>query len=273
MHQRRQEASYKAALVLFGCFCIGILATRLVVNLYIADPVSKPSDAPQTSQKVEPTSREKALANSSTLVSVILPPPPSIQRAAAAQQNTQRADSSKRASAQSKENPLDSHQIDTQQSEVLQQGLAWLKHSQQQDAPQIRIDLPTGEQQREQVINTLRACMGVTLGKVSEQGEVLAQEIAGTSFSPFLRLVEGKLTKQEQQIARSWRHAPGSIVRFYPESADAKVLGGLLQLARGRIAHKKITGEYSLQGNSLTLVNIKINGKTQQTELRLSESC
>jgi hypothetical protein len=272
---KRIQTHAKTTFVLLACFGIGVLATHNLLRLFITEAISKPSEAHDILQnKVEPSPSERTQPDVTSLVSISLPAPP----AQANREQSAPAITKRLVSAEPMLSPKQAHLIDTQdvidtQNEALiQQGFSLLNNP-QQTVPKILISLPAELQQQENVINTLRACMGVTLGKVNGKGDVLAQENTGQPVSPFLRLVEGPLSLQEQQLAKQWQNFPGNIVRFYPESADAKVLGGLLQLVHGGLADKKITGEYRIQRGGLSLVNIKIDGIAQQAILRLAEQC
>jgi hypothetical protein len=257
----------KAIIVLLACFFLGGVGTHYLLAMLISETETQPHEA---GQKPETSDMATAQANLTPFVSVTLPPPPSSPLRSTREPPLPTA--AKRLASPELPASSDSELIDTRNEELIQQGLALLNHD-QQNVPLIQISLPQAAQQREQVINTLRTCMGVTLGKVNQRGDVLAQEISGQPVSPLLRLVEGKLSQEEQSLANQWRGLSGSIVRFYPESADAKVLGGLLQLVQGSLADKKISGEYRNENGGLRLVNIQINGKSQQSILHLSEQC
>jgi len=280
MNTRLSQSSLKTMLVLFNCFCLGVLVTSLV--MYLLPVLTDQKQQKQTKSLIQKQEQEQEQKQSNTvnhkvvknmtkqgpvkLVTITLPEPPTNR---AKTKSVKKQFTSHSANVKAVQTP----QVNTNQAAVLAQGLALLKNTQRDDAPQIKIELPKDERQRNAVIHTLRVCLGVTLGKISAQGKIISREVSSTSFSPYLRLVEGKLTNHEQKIAKQWRKFPGSIVRFYPEEADARILGGLHQLVQGSIEHKIITGKYSLQQGELRLVNIKINKQPQQTELLLAKSC
>ena len=270
MPARRIQQGVKAVLVLLLCFLLGVFITHYLLAMRVAETAPKPPEAHKQAKEKHDTSELVSPQTMLTpLVAVSLPPPPHARSGA---DNAVQAQGKGLALSETPPASSETERVDTRNHTLIAQGLSVLK-SDRQAVPQILISLPVNAEQREQVINTLRACMGVTLAKVSEQGAVLAQEKTGQPVSPFLRLVDGKLSQQEQLLARSWQNLPGNIVRFYPETADAKVLGGLLQVVQGPLADKKITAEYRMQPDGLSLVNIQINGQAQPTSLRLSASC
>lgn len=170
--------------------------------------------------------------------------------------------------------PVEPPVTDIHADDVMAQamGMTLLKKSGQHDRPEIRIGLPENARQQSEVVQVLRRCLGVSLGKISAEGHVLARENQA-AFSPYLRLVEGRLSDEEQLVINQWRDLPGSIVRIYPEAVDARVLGGLFRLVDGRISHAKITGQYQVGQGTLKLTGIRVNGQAQARDIVIARTC
>jgi len=252
--------SKKYALLLF-CFCIGALLTALLIRLVSF------SNATQTKAKEQINILEKKqLISAMNLVNVELPPPPEKPAIEAPHAKVSKAINIKTVSRSKRS-------VKTDQPKIQAIGLALLKKADQQNSPDIQIALPQNPGHQIKVIQVLRQCLGVRLGKIGASGKILAREQNKSLFSPYIRLVEGRLTQQEQNIVNQWRQLPGSIVRFYPELADAGVLGGLYQLVNGEIENTKITGEYSLENGGLKLINITINDQVKTAELVIAQTC
>lgn len=286
MPRRRITPGSKILVVLVCCF-MGAWMTHILLTIVQTDTATKQNQVEETPADKHDTEVKKSEQTPVTsLVAISLPPPPPAHTAISSTSVPTKPASVSAPRDMPRDQPSEvtgnfehttiqktqASAINTQNETLIQQGLSLLNNTEQK-VPQVLIRFPEAPQLREQVINTLRACMGVTLGKVNDRGEVLAQENATVPFSPFLRLVEGKLSRQEQMLAQQWQSMPGNIVRFYPQTADAKVLGGLLQLVQGALADKQISGEYRIEQGGLNLVNININGNEQATKLRLSEKC
>jgi len=261
------KASGKKITLLLLCFCLGVLITALLTRL-----MPTLNGTPIKAQIIEhetigPTENQHQISTVN-LLDIQLPLPP-----AKPVFKTPNPNLAIKESETVKPVPIPKPSVNTDQVQIQIIGLALLKKIDQKNSPDIQISLPKNTNHQIQVVQVLRQCLGVTLGKLSATGKVLAREQHRAPVSPYIRLVEGRLTLQEQSIVNRWRKLPGSIVRFYPEVADARVLGGLHQLMNGAIENKTITGEYRVQGGELILTNITINAKANSTEIVIAKTC
>jgi len=206
------------------------------------------------------------------LVAVQLPLPPASNPAPAAIQVDAKVKSLKSEVPQPKQAPLDAA---TPATESL--GFDLLAKA-DGPPPEINIALPNDALKRARVSKFLRECLGVHLGKIDSQGQLMVKEQSHHDRSPYVRLVGGMLISGEQLIVNSWKQREGNVVRFYPDYVDARLFGGLQKMlghgfADMAINSAKITGQYRLKYGALTLEDIHINGQRQVKELLLAKAC
>lgn len=135
----------------------------------------------------------------------------------------------------------------------------------------INISMPQSPSSSQAISKVLRDSLGVTLGKVSAEGKLIAKEQSGQA-SPFVRIVAGSLTQAEQRIVYPWKNLKGNIVRFYPLDVDAKLFGGLHLLGLSQNDHAEITAVYKLENGKLYLNQIRVNGKPYSQSILLAQN-
>ena len=286
-------------------FIIGVLVTALTVPTLISPPKkpnSKSVDAPVVplnEPKVQAVSRNEVPTVAAKLVSITLPSPPAIAIPAAPviptqaeqkvvvqtnapnklnakqEQLKRKATKLKPSRLGSSDRPVKKTQsklLDASSKEVESLGFAML-NDKAKDAPKININMPESAAMRTAVSNNLRACLGVSMGKINSKGRVVAQENSRYPLSAYVRLVQGALTAKEHAIANQWRQLPGSIVRFYPEYLDARLLGGLQSMLNSRLDQAKVQGEYHFERGVLSLNKIQINGQSTANKIIISKQC
>jgi len=261
------KASGKKFTLVILCFCLGVLIAALMARMMTALNGTQIKTQIIEQETIVPTENQDQISMVNLLdIQLPLPPAKHVSK-------TPNPNLALKKSETVKPVPTSKPSVKADQVLIQNIGLALLKKIDQKNSPDIQITLPKNTNHQIQVVQVLRQCLGVTLGKLSATGKVLAREQHRAPVSPYIRLVEGRLTLQEQSIVNRWRHLPGSIVRFYPEVADARVLGGLHQLMNGAIENKTITGEYRVQRGELILTNISINAKANSTELVIAKTC
>lgn len=242
----------------------GVMLSALLLSVLFA--IASPEqtveqDKPDVIQeKVAESSQENPQAQQGvSLVSLALPLPPKANSPSVSKLKTKPA-------------------FNADSEEVKNLGLAMLE--QQKDFPLIQIDLPNSPGESEEILKQLRICLGVRLAKVDAEGKFVAMESdlgSAASFSPYVRLVQGKLSEDEQTIANKWRDQPGSIVRLYPKYLDGRLMGSLQSVFSQRTNHSQklitIQGQYRLIDHSLLLSHILVNSDAIEQEITVAQAC
>ncbi len=157
---------------------------------------------------------------------------------------------------------------------VVREGRALLRILEHGSGPGIEINWPDNRGQRAQLYQTLSACYGMkTVLMDASGGLFVADGKRGQAWRPnmdrysgFVRQPQGYLAAEEQRdaavIART--HGLGNrarVVRLFPRSVDAALLGGLRTLiGNGYSNARQIEADYRDTPSGLFVENIRVDG-------------
>ena len=150
---------------------------------------------------------------------------------------------------------------------------------------QIAFSLSAAPSERTKTLQALRECVGVRLALLNAQGDaVLEYEEALAEISPYGRELTGSLQNallsEEYTTAYQWqkRYGDGAqVVRVYPLDFDARWLG-VLNASLPVMPSKKgtklqVNGRLVIQGDTLALDGLTVNGEPAAKKIVLARMC
>ncbi|MEK9569294.1 MAG: hypothetical protein VW124_09820 [Paracoccaceae bacterium] len=161
-------------------------------------------------------------------------------------------------------------------------GRVLLRFQEHGKGPTIDIEWPTIAAERDQVYTRLRDCHSMVSMVMTEARSFFrAQDQSGTpwrfdqdQYSLFLRQPTGAIPVNEQrqidQIRRHHKVFSGNLVRAFPRTIDAFLLGRLAQMIGPNFAQvRQIQGRYKQIGLTVFLDDIVVDGNSQNETIRL----
>jgi len=156
---------------------------------------------------------------------------------------------------------------------IAREGRVLLKLLEHGRGPLVEVVWPASSNERKKLYRNLRACHGMTTAiYVPDRGlylakspRSLANQLDTDKFSGFVRQSTGSIVDDEirEELSIRRRHGiglSGQLVRLFPRSEDAKLLGGLEKLSKNSYrTAKTVVGQYRLKGNRLFVENIIID--------------
>ncbi len=126
------------------------------------------------------------------------------------------------------------------------------------EASFIQIQWPTASLERQKIRQALHQCLGVSLAKIDNRGDIQAREYAGQqNYSQYARQFSQPMDAADARLAHRWRELPGQLVRLYPLTLDQQIFSAL-GLTRQKV---NVTARFRWQQNSLIMTNIIVNGQ------------
>ena len=140
--------------------------------------------------------------------------------------------------------------------------------------PEIELAWPRERADRAKLYDMLNRCFGMRLALMDSQGRLLGGDGEAWTpnldrFSAFIRHPSGRLTAAEQrQMSRA---GPGlKLVRLFPRSFDARLLGGLNGLIGADYGGLgQIQARYRLSGRTLLVERIEGDGRRYPGEIAI----
>lgn len=173
--------------------------------------------------------------------------------------------------------------LDVASTEIMVQGRVKLRLLEHGTGPDIEIAWPKSSHERTSLFRHLSNCFGMTVA-VRDSGERLfgpdtqkgkVWDLNLDRFSGFVRLPSGARIADEQRQVKGIRQRHGmgrhsTVVRLFPRTIDAQLLGGLAKLiGPGYRGAMKIRARYQLHGGSVLISNITVDGHALSGEMRL----
>lgn len=198
------------------------------------------------------------------------PPPVPLTAAAAPKRENRPAAISAEAALTAPDTVQVSFRPDT---EMVKDGRALLLILEHGSGPGIEIYWPDDRGQRERLYRTLNACYGMRTALMDSGRLYVAEGARGQPwvpsmdrFSGFMRQPSGALTPEEQREAAGVAQYHGfgrslRIIRIFPRTVDAALLGGLRTLIGDRYAQARaIVADYRDTSAGLFVENIRVDG-------------
>jgi hypothetical protein len=162
--------------------------------------------------------------------------------------------------------------------------LRLLEHGQ---GPSIEIAWPPAAVERRRLHDLFTRCYGMRSAVLDGQGDLYgADGPAGRSwpvnfdrYSGFIRKIDGRLAALEEAKAARIRLRHGvdpaaPLVRLFPRSIDAQLLGGLGRLAGARYhGARQIQAVYRLAGGKLWVDSVRVDGQPVAGSVALRGAC
>ncbi len=140
--------------------------------------------------------------------------------------------------------------------------------SAENEASFIQIQWPTDNLERQKIRQALHQCLGVSLAKVDNRGDIQAREYAGQqsynqnqnqnqNYSQYARQFSQPMDAADARLVHRWRELPGQLVRLYPLTLDQQLFSAL-GLTQQKVT---VTARFRWQQNSLMMTNIIVNNQ------------
>lgn len=166
----------------------------------------------------------------------------------------------------------------------VREGRGLLKLLEHGSGPVIEIAWPNAQRDQKKLHQKLTQCFGMRTALMSRDGLLyIAQGVPGQRwsidldrYSGFVRQPEGGITQDERQQAKAIRNFHGGrrlggVVRIFPRTVDAALLGGVRQmLSSGYATTKTIQARYVVQGGALYIQGIRADGVAKHGKIVLS---
>ncbi|GAB6051218.1 hypothetical protein JCM17960_00380 [Magnetospira thiophila] len=185
---------------------------------------------------------------------------------------------------QQAEKPVESAVV-TLPKEDLQEGRVALRFLEHGQGPVIELAWPEDPTARVRLYDHLSHCIGMSTVLMNAEGLVFDKQTGPTGrlpdldrYSGFVRQVEGLQPPREARLIQDLRRAHAGRselipVRLFPRAQDAQLLGGLTRLVgKGYAIAQHIHARYRLEGRSLLLLDIQVDGQRRSGVLRLPAS-
>ena len=139
---------------------------------------------------------------------------------------------------------------------------------------------PADRRSHSRIYANLTQCLGVETGVIDRNRQVHLGAGGGRSFntafhSPFMRLVDQPVDPRERRIIerlRTGQHLDaggGMAVRVFRRAHDMRLLAALNRAFGGLPLAGRVTAEYEMEGNSLYLVKLTLDGRPYDGRVRL----
>jgi len=138
---------------------------------------------------------------------------------------------------------------------------------------------PADPSSHSRIYGHLTGCLGVETGVIDAARNVHLGAGGGRSFnaalhSPFMRLVERPVDPREQRLVQGIRRnrlagAGGTAVRVFRRSDDMRLLAALNRAFGGLPANGHVSAEYRMEGNSLYLGDLTLDGRRYEGRIRI----
>jgi len=167
---------------------------------------------------------------------------------------------------------------------LLHEGRVLLRVLEQGAGPSIEIAWPEGAAARERLFERFVECFGMRVALMDYDGKLFTD--AGQSgqpwainldrFSGFARQPTGHLVAEEKHTGRRIRTRHTGLrdafpVRVFPRRVDAQLLAGLKSIAgQAYVKDGVMQARYRLSSKTVTVEDIRINGRTAQGQVDLS---
>lgn len=156
---------------------------------------------------------------------------------------------------------------------TVKEGRALLKMLETGKGPVIEIAWPRDAADRARLYNVLTGCHGMQTAMLAGKSSIyIADGAPGARWnvnrdavSGFIRRPAGELTRAEKSAIQRIKTRHGILyatpVRLFPRGVDAVMLGGLGQIVGpGYLKYKTIRARYRLNGNRITVADIRVDG-------------
>jgi len=183
--------------------------------------------------------------------------------------------------------------IDHQKQQTIFNGRTLLRLLEHGKGPNIEISWPRSSQQRDRLFDMFTRCYGMVLAVMTRQGQlykvspVMTQKMTMDMspwklnrdyYSGFIRQSDQVITqRQDQMIGNLFHERPwlngANIIRLFPRSIDAILLGGLRHLIGGSYGKRqKINAVYRIEGTRIYIESIHVDHKPVKGKINLSDS-
>ncbi|MFK7867529.1 MAG: hypothetical protein AB8B77_08835, partial [Alphaproteobacteria bacterium] len=157
---------------------------------------------------------------------------------------------------------------------LLEQGRPLLRQLEFGDGPAIHIGWPESRHEMQALYRSLTRCYGMKSVILTQDGNYYD---AHTEFMPnrdyyshFMRRPQGNLPDEELRLKAKAITLNGSLVRLFPRSLDAMLLGGLSNHLGADFIKKSITASYHLAAHERVLItDIRVGGNPVNLEIDL----
>jgi len=150
----------------------------------------------------------------------------------------------------------------------------------QEQALSLEFLWPADRRSHSRIYANLTQCLGVETGVIDRNRRVHLGAGGGRSFntalhSPFMRLVDQPVDPRENRIIerlRTGQHLDaggGMAVRVFRRAHDMRLLASLNRAFGGLPSAGRVTAEYEMEGNSLYLVKLTLDGRPYDGRVRL----
>jgi hypothetical protein len=158
--------------------------------------------------------------------------------------------------------------------------------------PGVEITWPRGAASRDRLFRHMSRCLALRSAVMDPAGRLYVADPSGGTAGPegswrpnrdrysgFVRQPRGYLAPDERALRQRLgsRHAlPGGahVVRLFPRAVDAALLSGLNRLlGRDYRTAGRITGRYSLSGDGLAVVDLRVDGRPVAGAIALAGRC
>jgi len=150
----------------------------------------------------------------------------------------------------------------------------------QEQALSLEFLWPADRRSHSRIYATLTQCLCVETGVIDRNRRVHLGAGGGRSFntalhSPFMRLVDQPVDPRENRIIerlRTGQHLDaggGMAVRVFRRAHDMRLLASLNRAFGGLPSAGRVTAEYEMEGNSLYLVKLTLDGRPYDGRVRL----
>ena len=266
------------------------------MGLMVAYFVILPQHTPSDPQKPKPNPELRSAVHQQdtsfqALAKVRLPPPPqfSLSKGGGPQGEERQITSlQKRTAETTRSKPQEPVQKKTvpltlPNEATLAKGRVLLRVLEHGKGPNIEIAWPQGHAGQKWLKDQLERCYGMAKAVMNNKGELFtlnqskgqAWELNLDRYSGFVRQVSGRSTSEELRVAAAIRahHGlgqGGDVVRLFPRSVDARLLGGLKQIiGKGYEQAKSIRATYALQGSEVWVSAIHVDGASVSGQVSL----